>query len=117
MKNVLDNVKFTTAKAAVDDDDKFEIPMNISDILEVCKEYSRLGWQIQNQIEYISDMGIEESLKSGKVKIASLPLIKNFLKAVSKNPPFGDATEQADECVALIENYELTHPELKVLVN
>lgn len=116
MKNVLDNVKFTSAKKAVDDDN-FEIPMNISDILEVCKEYSRLGWQIQNQIEYISEMGIEESLKNGKVKIASLPLIKNFLKAVSQNPLFGDATEQADECVALIENYELTHPELKAMVN
>lgn len=108
--NVSDNVNISSY--VTDDEEEFENPIDIQDIITICKEYSKLGWQIQNQIEHITEMGIEESIKTGVVKVVSLPLIKYFLKTVSSNPLLGDASNQAEECVALIENYELTHPEL-----
>lgn len=117
MTNVLDNVKFASPQTT-DQEDEFETPIDISDIITVCKEYSRLGWQIQNQIERITESGIEESLKSGTVKVASLPIIKHFLMTVSENPLFGDAVAQAEETIALIEIFEMNHPELtKALAN
>lgn len=106
MSNLLDNVKIDIA----DSDETFENPIDLSDILTVCKEYSKLGWQIQNQIETITELGIEEAIKGGLVKVSSLPLIKHFLQSVCENPLFGDASFQANECIALIENYELKHP-------
>lgn len=117
MTNVSDNVKFTSSQTTDKDEENFENPIDISDIINVCKEYSRLGWQIQHQIECITETGIEEAIKSGTVKITSLPLIKHFLQSVSENPLFGDASYQANECIALIENYELTHPRLQVVTN
>lgn len=93
-------------------DDNFDSPIDISDILNVCKEYSKLGWQIQNQIECLNEFGIEECVNSGKVNVSALPFIKNFLKTIADNPLFGDASEQSIECVSLIENYEATHPQL-----
>lgn len=112
MTNVLDNVRFTSSQTTESNEDEFQTPIDISDILSVCKEYSRLGWQIQNQVEYIAENGVDDALKTGTVKVNSLPLVKNFLKVVRDNPLFGDAADQADECVALIEIYEMNHPEL-----
>lgn len=108
--NILDNINASSYVA--DENEKFEIPIDLSDILNICKEFSRLGWQIQNQIEYITEMGIEESIKSGKVNVTSLPVIKYFLSRVNENPLFGDASEQASECIALIENFEMRYPNL-----
>ena len=58
------------------------------------------------------EIGVEEAINSGIVKIASLPHIKSFLRQIQSNPYFGDATLQAYECVALIEDFELKHPNL-----
>jgi len=112
MTNVLNNVELVSSQTSDQDEDNFENPIDISDIITVCKEYSKLGWQIQNQIEYITESGIEEAIQSGVVKTTSLPVIKHFLSVVSKNPLFGDASSQAEEVVALIEVYEMQHPEL-----
>lgn len=87
-------------------DEEYNIPLDISDIITICQEYHKLGWQIQQQIENILEVGVEESIKTGYVKRESLPLIKNFLRAVSNNPYFGDAVSQADDCVKLIQQYE-----------
>jgi|ERR1035437_5951085 hypothetical protein len=87
-------------------DDEFSIPMDISDIINICKVYNDLGYQIQNQMETILDLGVQESIKSGIVKQASLPHIKSFLKAVCSNAYFGDAIFQAEECIDLIKEYE-----------
>ncbi len=112
MTNVLDNVKFNSSQTADQDNDQFEAPIDISDILSVCKVYSKLGWQIQNQIEYITEIGIEEAIKSETVKVESLPIIKYFLQTVSENPLFGDASFQANECISLIDGFEMCHPDL-----
>ena len=90
-------------------DDEFDIPLDISDIINICREYNKLGWQIQNQVENILEVGVEESIKAGKVKQQSLPHIKDFLKSICKNPYFGDATSQADDCIELIKQYEEKH--------
>ena len=89
-----------------EEDDEFSIPLDISDIINICREYTKLGWQIQNQVENILENGVEESIKSGFVKKESLFQIKNFLIAISKNPYFGDAVSQAHDCIKLIREYE-----------
>ena len=86
--------------------EEFSIPLNISDIISICRDFNSLGWQIQQQVENILQVGVEESIKSGFVKQESLPHIKNFLKRICDNPYFGDAGSQAQDCIELIHNYE-----------
>lgn len=89
-----------------DKDDEYSIPLDISDIINICREYNSLGWNIQNQIESILECGIEESIKSGMVQRTSLPHIKHFLTRISQNAYFGDAVSQAHDCIKLILQYE-----------
>jgi hypothetical protein len=51
-----------------DKEEEFSIPLDISDIINICREYNKLGWQIQNQVENILEVGVEESIKSGIVR-------------------------------------------------
>ncbi len=89
-----------------DNEEEFSIPLDISDIINICKEYNKLGWNLQNQIENILEFGIEESIKYGYVKQESLVPIKHFLIAISNNPYFGDAGSQATDCIQIIREYE-----------
>lgn len=91
---------------SVSDTEEYSIPIDIFDIISVCKEYNKLGYQIQNQIENILEIGVSESIKNGYVKPQSLPHIKNFLKVIMNNPYFGDATSQANDCIELINQYD-----------
>jgi hypothetical protein len=90
-------------------DDEYSIPLDISDIINICREYNKLGWQIQNQVENILEVGVEESIKNGTVKQESLPHVKSFLKQITLNAYFGDATSQALDCINLIREYESAH--------
>lgn len=90
-------------------EEEFSIPLDISDIINICREYNKLGWQIQNQVENILELGVEEAIKSGTVKKESLPHIKQFLIAISKNAYFGDAVSQATDCLKIIGYYEDKH--------
>jgi hypothetical protein len=104
--------------STINNTDEYSIPLDISDLINVCKEFNKLGGQIQNQIEYIIEFGVEESLKNGNVKRESLPYIKNFLKFICKNPYFGDAIMQAEECIYLISTYEeLNKPNISPILN
>ena len=89
-----------------DKDDEYSIPLCIDDIINICREYNKLGWQIQSQIESILECGVEESIKSGIVKKTSFPHIKHFLNRICDNAYFGDATSQAHDCIKLIQQYE-----------
>lgn len=89
-----------------DHEEEFSIPLDISDIISICKEYSNLGWQIQKQVENILEFGIEDCIKLGYIKTESLLPIKNFLVAITKNPYFGDAVSQASDCIQIIREYE-----------
>lgn len=88
------------------EEEEYSIPLDISDIISICREYNQLGWQIQNQVENILEVGVEESIKNGNVKKKSLPQIKKFLQAICCNPYFGDAVSQAGDCLKLIVEYE-----------
>ena len=103
----LDTLSYLHAET-VDSNDEFSIPLDISDIINICREYNNLGWQVQNQVEQILEVGIEESVKNGFVKKESLPHIKNFLVRIRSNPYFGEAGSQADDCINLISKYEST---------
>lgn len=88
------------------EEDEYNIPIDISDIISICKDFNSLGWQIQHQVENILQVGVEDSIKSGNVKRESLPHIKNFLRKVCDNPYFGDAVSQAQDCIELISQYQ-----------
>lgn len=90
-------------------DEEFSIPLDISDIITICREYNKLGWYIQQQVENILEIGVDESIKCGHVKSESLPHIKNFLNSICNNPYFGDAASQSQDCLELIAQYEETH--------
>ena len=102
----LDTLSYLHAET-VDSNDEFSIPLDISDIINICREYNKLGWQVQNQVEQILEFGVEESINNGFVKKESLPHIKEFLIRIHSNPYFGEAGSQADICSKLITKYEL----------
>ncbi len=106
-----DVVKLTGTGTKLNDELKEydSIPLDILDIISICREYNKLGWQIQNQVENILEVGVEESIKSGNVKKQSLPHIKDFLKRICENVYFGDAVDQAQSCIELISQYEEKH--------
>lgn len=91
---------------SIENEEEYSIPLDISDIINICREYNQLGWSIQSQVENILEVGVEESIKTGSVKQESLPKIKSFLKAISRNAYFGDAVSQAHDCIKLIQEYE-----------
>ena len=45
--------KLDNLDSAVSHDEEYSIPLDISDIISICREYNKLGWQIQNQVENI----------------------------------------------------------------
>jgi hypothetical protein len=96
-------------------EEEFSIPLDISDIINICREYHKLGWQVQSQVENILEVGIEESIKSGVVIKQSLPLIKSFLLSINQNAYFGDAASQAHDCIELIRQYEEKHSGISTL--
>lgn len=102
----LDVLTLVSTSTSNDQDDEYSIPLDISDIISICREYNKLGWQIQSQVENILEVGVAESIKNGIVKKESLPHIKSFLLSISKNAYFGDAVSQADDCIQLIQEYE-----------
>jgi hypothetical protein len=102
----LEVLTLETTSNSNETDEEYSIPLDISDIITICREFNKLGWQIQNQVENILEVGVEESIKSGHVKQSSLPHIKRFLQAISRNAYFGDAVSQAHDCLKLISEYE-----------
>ena len=107
--NELEVLELITTENSNTQDEEYNIPIDISDIISICREYNKLGWQIQQQVENILEVGIEESIRTGYVKKEALPLIKNFLRQVSNNPYFGDAVSQAHDVIMLIQKYEKEH--------
>src|ERR1700734_582399 len=100
--NELDTISLNEVNTSTKEDEEFSIPLDISDIISICKDFNSLGWQVQNQIENILEVGLEESIKTGHVKQDSLPRIKFFLRRICDNAYFGDATSQAQDCLRLI---------------
>jgi hypothetical protein len=88
-------------------------PLCMYDILTVCKEYHRLGWNMQHQIEAIIEYGVEQAIDERMVDVAALPHIKHFLKGIASNFYFGDAQLQASEVVKLIKHFERTRPNIR----
>lgn len=93
------------------DNDIYDIPLNISDILHICKEYSKLGLNMQNQINYIVEFGLEECIQNKYIKTEHLPYICSFLEKLCENVYFGDAVSQSKEIIfnikAHMENSKL----------
>ena len=104
--NEFESLELIDTTTSEEETDEFSIPLDISDIISICRDFNSLGWQIQQQVENILEVGVEESIKSGNVKKESLPHIKRFLKRICDNAYFGDAVSQAQDCIRLIQDYE-----------
>lgn len=91
------------------EEEEFEIPLDIEDIITVCQEYGKLGWGLQNQVETVLKVGIAEAIESGQVKKESLPHIKEFLQQIVRGICVGDAAKQAADCIQHIDQYQQTH--------
>lgn len=102
-------LELATIGTTSEEEEEYSIPLDISDIITICKEFNKLGWQIQHQVDNILDVGVEEAIRSGNVKKESLPHIKSFLRAIGQNAYFGDAVSQAHDCIRLIQEYEENH--------
>lgn len=89
-----------------DETDEFSIPLDISDLLFICQEYNKLGWNSQYQMTYIIENGVSSAIKNGIITKESISSIRSFLKAIAKNAYFGDAATQAEECLLALEAYE-----------
>lgn len=101
-------LKISAINNTYNTEDEYSIPLDISDLICICKEYSLLGQKMQSQIDIILELGVEQSIKNGMINQSSLPHIKNFLQQITKNAYFGDAITQAQECIFFIEDYQKT---------
>lgn len=104
--NEFESLELIETTTSEEKDDEFSIPLDITDIISICRDFNSLGWKIQQQVENILEVGVEESIKSGFVEQKSLPQIKRFLKKICENAYFGDAVSQAQDCIRLIQDYE-----------
>ncbi len=86
-------------------------PIDISEVIALCKEYSNLGYVIQNQIDFILENGVEEAIKHNK--ISNLLYIKDFLEKMSNIYYLGDAALQAQDCLIQLSKIK----ENKVILN
>lgn len=98
-------------------EESFTIPLHISDILKVCRSHSKLGWLIQSQAEAVLELGVTEAVDSGLVSIEALPHIKDFLLNIAENLYFGEASDQAADCIYLIDIFEQDNPTLFITKN
>jgi len=85
------------------------IPLCLDDIISICKDFSQLGNKVQYKIETILSIGVEEAIRSGEVEQKYLPFIKFFMKQIIANPLFGEARDQAEDCLRLINLHESKH--------
>jgi hypothetical protein len=104
--NEFETLSLIESASTDDQDEEYNIPIDISDIISICKDFNSLGWQVQTQIENILENGVEESIRNGSVKQGSLPCIKYFLRRICGNVYFGDAVSQAQDCLKLIKQFE-----------
>src|SRR5208283_4040239 len=104
--NEFDTISLNEVNTSTKEDEEFSIPLDISDIISICKDFNSLGWQVQTQIDNILENGVEESIRNGSVKQDSLPRIKYFLRRICGNVYFGEAVEQAQDVILLIKQYE-----------
>ena len=91
-------------------EDPFNTPISTFDILAICREYSKLGYQMQQQVETLTELGIQDAINSRAISAAALPHIKFFYQQVIRNPLFGDAVDQAAEIVRAIEDWQEANP-------
>jgi hypothetical protein len=109
----LEDLDFSLEDVAEEED--FEIPLDIEDVISICREYNKLGWQLQNQTEAILNMGVEEALTSGYVKKEALPHVKEFLQQVITSISVGGAVSQASDCIDIINQYLAKHKTISQL--
>lgn len=86
------------------------VAIDITDILTICKQYNILGWNLQGQLEYLIENGVEETVNNGKVSVEMLPYIRDFLKSITERLTNADVVDQAYAIIMMIDYYEFNYP-------
>jgi hypothetical protein len=90
--------------------DHFDVPLDLTDVLTVCREFSRLGYNIQAQIELLIDHGVENAINQQLIKRSSLPYIRSFLRTIVDAQYFGEAGSKADDLITEIDFFIHRNP-------
>jgi len=90
---------------------KLDLPTHIGDIIDICEQYSMLGWSVRHQIKHLLEVGIDEAIQDGTVNVEALPHIRDFLESITEKM-FGDVIDQCYTAMMMIDDYELKHPYL-----
>jgi hypothetical protein len=110
---LFEHIDIAAIQQAATSNDDFSIPLCMDDIISICKDFSQLGNQVQTKIEDMLELGVEEAIGSGKVDQKYLPYVKFFLSKITENPFFGEARDQAQDCLRSIYLFETTHKDSK----
>ncbi len=103
--------------STIENDEEYSIPLDISEIIDLCKEYSKLGNNIQMYMDIIFEFGVEQAIKSGKINKQYIPYIKNFLKVIADNQYLGDAANQSKDVLKLIDIYDNKNKVVNLFIN
>jgi hypothetical protein len=86
----------------IKNDDEFDIPLNITDFLDVCKAYAKLGtYQV-----YIDQLAEDNETQ---IPINIIPNLITFFESISYNPYFGDAKFLAIETTTKLKTIMKNH--------
>jgi len=80
-------------------DDEFDIPLDISDFIDICKIYSKMG-----DYQYFIDE-LAETKQVESVPVSVLPMMISFFEKLSQNPYFGDAATVSREFSNKLKKY------------
>jgi hypothetical protein len=91
-------------------DPSSDIPLDLSDLLTVCREYTKLGLNLQHQVEILIEYGVDTAINQRLVSRSALPHIRAFLKVIGSSWVFGDSSLQASDLIDAIDCYQHQHP-------
>jgi hypothetical protein len=83
-------------------ENEFSIPLNLFEIIDICKEYNNLNTYLQKQISNIMSEGISHCIENKLVDQKSFPELISFFEKIINNQYFGEARDQAIECVQVM---------------
>jgi hypothetical protein len=108
--NEFETLSLLEVTSSDDKDEEYNNPLDISELLELCETYVKVGPSIRQQIKKMceNDANIISS-----DSLRALPFVKDFLKKIANNVYFGDAGLQAIDLLSKIKFIEDKYSHIK----